>query len=100
MLLVEEKKATVNRQEIGRGTLICAKYDVWDDWESGIVESVTDSQIIVLHLPETQNVRTLFNILASEMENGEWKIRYSNDGMKTVQTFGEEDEDGPHESGT
>lgn len=87
MLLTEETKKVINLAEIGRGSLISAKNKTWDKAQSGIVTEVTADTITVLFLPETQNVQNHFVIPAEAIEKGMWTIRYSSDGMETVNVY-------------
>ena len=83
MLLTEETKKVINLAEIGRGSLI-----------SGIVTEATVDTITVLFLPETQNIQNHFAIQAEAIEKGMWTIRYSSDGMETVNVYEGSVEDG------
>ena len=87
MLLTEETKKVINLAEIGRGSLISAKNKTWDKAQSGIVTEVTADTITVLFLPETQNIQNHFAIKAEAIEKGMWTIRYSSDGMETVNVY-------------
>ena len=87
MLLTEETKKVINLAEIGRGSLISAKNKTWDKAQSGIVTEVTADTITVLFLPETQNIQNHFAIQAEAIEKGKWTIRYSSDGMETVNVY-------------
>lgn len=87
MLLTEETKKVINLAEIGRGSLISAKNKTWDKAQSGIVTEVTADTITVLFLPETQNIQNHFAIQAGAIEKGMWTIRYSSDGMETVNVY-------------
>lgn len=95
MLLTEETKKVINLAEIGRGSLISAKNKTWDKAQSGIVTEVTADTITVLFLPETQNIQNHFVIPAEAIEKGMWTIRYSSDGMETVNVYEGSVEDGP-----
>lgn len=94
MLLTEETKKVINLAEIGRGSLISAKNKTWDKAQSGIVTEVTADTITVLFLPETQNIQNHFVIPAEAVEKGMWTIRYSSDGMETVNVYEGSVEDG------
>lgn len=87
MLLTEETKKVINLAEIGRGSLISAKNKTWDKAQSGIVTEVTADTITVLFLPETQNIQNHFAIQAEAIEKEMWTIRYSSDGMETVNVY-------------
>lgn len=94
MLLTEETKKVINLAEIGRGSLISAKNKTWDKAQSGIVTESTADTITVLFLPETQNIQNHFVIPAEAIEKGMWTIRYSSDGMETVNVYEGSVEDG------
>lgn len=94
MLLTEETKKVINLAEIGRGSLISAKNKTWDKAQSGIVTEATVDTITVLFLPETQNIQNQFAIQAEAIEKGMWTIRYSSDGMETVNVYEGSVEDG------
>ena len=94
MLLTEETKKVINLAEIGRGSLISAKNKTWDKEQSGIVTEATADTITVLFLPETQNIQNHFVIPAEAIEKGMWTIRYSSDGMETVNVYEGSVEDG------
>lgn len=87
MLLIEETKKVINLSEIERGTLICAKSKSWDKAKPGIVSEVTTEQITVLFLPETQNIQNHYVIQVEAIEKGMWTIRYSTNGMETVNLY-------------
>ena len=94
MLLTEETKKVINLAEIGRGSLISAKNKTWDKAQSGIVTEAAVDTITVLFLPETQNIQNHFVIQAEAIEKGMWTIRYSSDGMETVNVYEGSVEDG------
>ena len=94
MLLTEETKKVINLAEIGRGSLISAKNKTWDKAQSGIVTEVTADTITVLFLPETQNIQNHFVIQTEAIEKRMWTIRYSSDGMETVNVYEGSVEDG------
>ena len=94
MLLIDETKKVINLAEIGRGTLISAKNKTWDKAQSGIVTEVDTASITVLFLPDTQNIQNHFVIQAEAIDKGMWTIRYSSDGMETVELCEGGTEDG------
>lgn len=94
MLLIDETKKIINLAEIKRGSLISAKRSTWNEWTSGIVTEAARERITVLFLPETQNIQNHYTIQAEDMEAGMWDIRYSMDGMKTVNQYERNVEDG------
>ena len=58
-----------------------------------MTEATADT-ITVLFLPETQNIQNHFVIPAEAIEKGMWTIRYSSDGMETVNVYEGSVEDG------
>ena len=73
----------INRiDEIRRGTLIYAKHRSWKEGVSGIVYHASVERITVLYPNEKTNTQNHFFIPVSE--DGEWEIRYSNDGLLTI----------------
>ena len=88
MILTEVTKDVINTDEIGRGTLVWAKHSSWEEGRSGIVTNATEKDIVITFLPSFQNVRNHFTILASELVDGQWQLRYSSDGLQNVSSFG------------
>ena len=88
-IIITKSKATINTEEITRGTLIWAKHSSWEAGICGIVSGVNEEKITVRYLPSVQNVQNHFEILASELsgETPEWSVRYSSDGLVTVVEF-------------
>ncbi|EET60421.1 hypothetical protein BRYFOR_07617 [Marvinbryantia formatexigens DSM 14469] len=87
MLLVKTEVAGFNLTEIRRGTLICARHRTWTQGQPGIVTEASETLLRVQYLPSIQNVRNHYMIPASEVEAGEWEIRYSSDGLESVLTY-------------
>lgn len=94
MLIKETTNDVIDTNEIGRGSLIWAKYSSWEEGKSGIVENVTEEKILVRFLPSTQNIQNHFMIYAAELVADAWKVRYSSDGMETVSSYGGEEVNG------
>lgn len=88
MLIKETTNNVINTEEVSRGTLIWAKHSSWEDGISGIAEYVDERKIVVRFLPTTQNVQNHFMMLAKDISGGSWTVRYSNDGMETVLSYG------------
>lgn len=91
-MLVESAKKTFDQEAVPRGALIHARHRSWQEGQSGIVTESSPDILRVQYPPTIQNVLNHFFILASEVEAGEWEIRYSSDGMKTVKTYPERSE--------
>lgn len=94
MILIEKTSPVINTEELARGTLIYAKHRTWDEGRTGIVTHVTETAIKVIFLPTVQNVLNHFIIKSSELNAGDWLVRYSVDGLVTVTAYGEEEESG------
>lgn len=89
MLIVDNTGKKFSKEEIPRGTVIYAKHGTWDKGETGIVTSVTEEMLRVQYFPEIGNVLNHFFIPVSEVEAGQWNIRYSNDDLLSVKTYPE-----------
>lgn len=97
MLLIEKTTKEIDLTEIARGNPICARHRTWgkwDSWKSGLVSDVSEKQIIVTFLPETQNIQNHFIISAADIAAGAWEIRWSSDGLETVKTVEGGSDDG------
>lgn len=92
MLLVSSEVSGFNLNEIGRGSLICAKHKSWEEWQSGMVTEASADLIRVQYLPSIQNVLNHYFIYSEEAAKGEWLIRYSGDGMESVSEYPEKEE--------
>lgn len=87
MLLIEKMSREINLDEVKRGDPICARHYTWEKEKPGLVSDVSEKQIIVMFLPETQNIQNHYIIFADDIAAGTWDIRWSSDGMKTVKTI-------------
>lgn len=87
MFINRIERTEFNLDEIRRGTLIYAKHRSWKEGKSGIVYHASAERITVLYPNEKTNTQNHFFIPVSE--DGEWEIRYSNDGLRTVQEYRE-----------
>lgn len=94
MLLIDTEKKEFSLDEIGRGTLIYARHKTWQEGQTGIVTEVSGDLIRVQYLPSVQNVLNHYFIPSVEVQDGEWEIRYSNDGLETITIFPEQGGDG------
>lgn len=95
MLLFDSTHKAFDQEKIRRGTLIHAKHKSWQEGQSGIVTEVLPDLLRVQYPPTIQNVLNHYFISVSEVENGEWQLRYSSDGLETVETYPERSEDEP-----
>lgn len=89
MLIDHIERAEFNAEEMRRGTLIYAKHRTWKEGMSGIVYHVSEERITVMFPNEKTNTQNHFFIPVSEVYKNEWEIRYSNDGLRTVQEYRE-----------
>jgi hypothetical protein len=90
MLLVDETKKVFNLGEVHRGTILYAKREGWDEGVTGTVVAACPGCIRVQYLPAAQNVQNQCVIDVGEVEAGLWQVRYSNDGLETVQGYGQQ----------
>lgn len=89
MFINRIERAEFNLDEIRRGTLIYAKHRSWKEGKSGIVYHASAERITVLYPNEKTNTQNHFFISVSEVYKNEWEIRYSGDGLRTVQEYRE-----------
>ena len=73
MLINHIERIEFDVNEVRRGTLIYAKHRTWKEGISGIVYHASEERITVM----------------SEVYKNEWEIRYSGDGLRTVQEYKE-----------
>lgn len=95
MLIIDNDTKVFNADEIHRGTLVCAKHSTWDEEVAGIVTSVTSECVRVQFPPSVQNTLNHYFIYATEVEKGDWIVKYSDD-LEIISRFPEEEgeEDG------
>lgn len=84
MLVVDADRQIFNLDEICRGTLIYARHSTWQEGQTGIVTEASEDVIRVQYPPAIQNVLNHYFIPVKEVADGEWEIRYSNNGLETV----------------
>lgn len=89
MLINHIERIEFDMDEVRRGTLIYAKHRTWKEGMSGIVYHVSEEQITVMFPNEKTNTQNHFFIPVSEVYKNEWEIRYSSDGLRTVQEYRE-----------
>ncbi len=78
----------INAEAIAKGDLIRAKYSAWSEERNGQVAAVTQTEIRVIWQPNIRNVTNFFTILASEINDGLWTLKWSPD-LETVRVFPE-----------
>ena len=89
MLIDHIERAEFNAEEMRRGTLVFAKNKTWKEGISGIVYRASAEQITVMYPNSLTNTQNHFFIPVSEVYKNEWEIRYSGDGLRTVQEYKE-----------
>ena len=76
----------INAEAIAKGDLIRAKYSAWAEERNGQVAAVTQTEIRVIWQPNIRNVTNFFTILASEINDGLWTLKWSPD-LETVHVY-------------
>lgn len=102
MSLITENAAPVfDREQVHKGDLIRAKHETWDGYRNGVVVSVSDDRAVVFYYAGYGNVTNHYVILATEVERGEWDVKWSSD-LETINSTddGEGTGDGEGNSGT
>ena len=72
-LLISENGKVFDTEAVKKGFLISAKHKSW------IISSVSPDELRVLYCPGIANVTRFFFIVASEVETGQWELRWSED---------------------
>lgn len=78
-LIVEGTGTVFDSDSIGKGWLIYAKHESWDEGKVGYVTAVSEEKIIVQYLAPIGNITNHFQMKASEVADGEWEVRWSED---------------------
>ncbi len=86
MLIKEVTENQFDTETVKRGQLISARHRSWTTAISGMIARVLPDQLWVEYLPSIHNVKNCYVINADELDE-EWEVRYSADGMKTVETY-------------
>lgn len=89
MIIDHIERVEFNAEEMRRGTLVFAKHKTWKEGISGIVYRASAEQITVMYPNSLTNTQNHFFIPVSEVYKNEWEIRYSGDGLRTVQEYKE-----------
>lgn len=64
---------------IKRGSLVHGKHQTWQEGKAGFVTAVTEEELTVQYHPGIGNVTNHFFIPASEVAEGQWELRWSDD---------------------
>lgn len=78
-LLISENGKVFDTEAVKKGFLISAKHKSWAEPKNGIISSVSPDELRVLYCPGIANVTRFFFIVASEVETGQWELRWSED---------------------
>ena len=90
-LIVEGSGAVFDTSAIGKGWLVYAKHSSWDEGRAGFVTAVSEEQIIVQYHAPIGNITNHFVMKASEVSDGEWTVRWSED-LTEISEYPEETE--------
>lgn len=94
-LLKEEPAMAFDLTQISRGCLLWGRHFTWDEGRAGFVTSATKEQLIVQYHPGVGNVTNHFIVPVSEVADGQWEIRWSED-LSEVHSYGiPEDSESP-----
>lgn len=85
-LLISENGKVFDTEAIKKGFLISAKHSSWSEWKNGIISSVTAEELRVFYCPGIANVTRFFFISASEVETGQWELRWS-ENMQSIEEY-------------
>lgn len=99
-LLTEKPSAVYDLSQIRPGYACYGKHRTWDEGKTGIVTSVTESQLTVQYHPGIGNVTNHFIIPISEVVSQEWEIRWSADLSEVSEYPAAQEQEGIDESGT
>ena len=97
-LIVEGTGTVFDTDSIGKGWLIYAKHESWDEGKVGYVTGISEDKMIVQYHPQIGNITNHFQIKASDVAAGEWEVRWSED-LTEVESYPEPDsvDDGTEE---
>ncbi len=98
-LLIEQSEVSYDLNQIGRGCLLWGRHYTWKEGKAGFVTSATKEQLIVQYHPDISNVTNHFIIPVSEVEKGQWEIRWSVDMLKIQEYNGTADSGEQEEEG-
>ncbi len=85
-LITKSDAPTINAEAIQKSDLIRAKYAAWAEERNGQVAAVTRDEIRVIWQPNIRNVTNFFSIMADELADGLWAVKWSPD-METVHVY-------------
>ena len=84
MALITENAAPVfDLDQVRKGDLIRAKHETWNEYRNGVVISASEKELVAHYYAGYGNVSNHFVIFASEVEAGEWSVKWTTD-METI----------------
>jgi len=90
-LIIDVASNIFDTTKISKGTLLYAKHATWPEGKGGFVTAVSETEIVVQYHPGIANVTNHFFLPLSEVVNGEWEIRWSDD-LTSVNAYSSEEE--------
>lgn len=96
-LIVDSVAKVFDTGIIKRGCLVYGKHKTWQEGKAGFVTAVTEKEITVQYHPGIANVTNHFFVSASEVADGQWELRWSDD-LSEVYEYPNEPEGGSDET--
>ena len=78
-LLKDSVIKVFDASSIKKGNLVYGKHQTWQEGKAGFVTAVTEEELTVQYHPGIANVTNHFFIPASEVADGQWELRWSDD---------------------
>lgn len=88
-LIIENAAPIFDLKSVAKGDLIRARHKTWDkdDYRNGVIVSATPARLVVLYYAGYGNVTNHYVIIASEVADGDWEIKWTTD-METIYETG------------
>ncbi len=78
-LIIDSTEKVFDANSVHKGDLIRAQYQTWPEARNGLITAVSENKLTVLFLPGLGNVTNYFTILANEVYEGKWTVRWTSD---------------------
>jgi len=78
-LIIDSTEKVFDASSVHKGDLIRAQYHTWTEARNGLITAVSEDKLTVLFLPGLGNVTNYFTILANEVVEGKWTVRWTTD---------------------
>ena len=104
-LIIENAAPVFDLESVAKGDLIRARHKTWDkdDYRNGVIISATAERLVVLYYTGYGNVSNHYVIIADEVADGDWEVKWTTD-METINETesgqGDGDGDNNENSGT